>query len=470
MDFTTHFDDQHRGMLLDAAERLTLTRGEYLLRRGEPGGDIYLVEEGTLEVVDSRSTPEVILAVIGAGAMVGELAFVDDSPRSADVRAGTPVEVMRWARDDLHALLTGNADLGTVFYQSLARTAAARMRRLTAGAVSGSITSADHGSSVGVERARGEARGLAEAVKGRFIELEMKLRATPDDTSVVGRTRSLLDELQAGIHTLFSSHDSDDERAAMAKVLIRELHPWLVRSELVERCIQRADGSTSSSGVLAHIQVNSAAGDGQLGEILDRWLLDRPMMVAHNRENNTILEMVEGLAAERQNIRVILVNAGTGSLIVGLVGVLSELGANLEVMDQSRAALAAVDHARHPPQVSVETVQESLAQVAMGRVRHQIRPADLIIAHGIYEYLPERLAISLTSTLAGWLNPEGLLIATAMGPSEDQHLLDRLLRWPTIRRSAPALRDILARDGLKIVQEAEAEAPLLVMAARRMNG
>ena len=65
MNFLESFSAEQRSVFLGAAETLTLDRGEYLLRRGEPGGDIYQLEEGALEVVDTRSTPEVIVATLG---------------------------------------------------------------------------------------------------------------------------------------------------------------------------------------------------------------------------------------------------------------------------------------------------------------------------------------------------------------------------------------------------------------------
>src|SRR5690606_6269054 len=103
MSFLETLSEPHRALLEGAAQPIELTRGQHLLRRGEPGGDLYLVRAGTLDVVESRTSPEVVLATIRAGALVGELAFLDDTPRAADVRAATDATVLRWARDDLRA-------------------------------------------------------------------------------------------------------------------------------------------------------------------------------------------------------------------------------------------------------------------------------------------------------------------------------------------------------------------------------
>ncbi len=52
MEFLDTFDESQRQAFLDAAEVMFLDRGDYLLRRGGPGGDVFMVKQGTLEVVD----------------------------------------------------------------------------------------------------------------------------------------------------------------------------------------------------------------------------------------------------------------------------------------------------------------------------------------------------------------------------------------------------------------------------------
>jgi len=67
--------------LLSAAERKTWTKGTTLMREGDPGSQFYIVESGKLEVSQSGS----IVGEVGPGDCVGELALLNDSPRSATV-------------------------------------------------------------------------------------------------------------------------------------------------------------------------------------------------------------------------------------------------------------------------------------------------------------------------------------------------------------------------------------------------
>ena len=97
MEFISHLTSVDRERLITEGEVQRLSAGEYLLRRGQRGGDMYLVESGRLEVVDIRQSPEVVLDVLGVGRVVGEMAFVDGSARrcSRGYPRGRPQGVRR---------------------------------------------------------------------------------------------------------------------------------------------------------------------------------------------------------------------------------------------------------------------------------------------------------------------------------------------------------------------------------------
>lgn len=67
----------------------TLHGGDVLARQGEPGDRLYLVLDGILEVsVDERKVGD-----IGPGAVIGERAILESSPRTATLTALTPARV-----------------------------------------------------------------------------------------------------------------------------------------------------------------------------------------------------------------------------------------------------------------------------------------------------------------------------------------------------------------------------------------
>ncbi|MCX7675328.1 MAG: cyclic nucleotide-binding domain-containing protein [Bdellovibrionaceae bacterium] len=71
-----------------------LSKDEYLFKEGDEPDAMYVVKSGRLQVIKSKGEGEVILAELGPGAMVGEMAFFDLKPRSASVRAVKDSEVI----------------------------------------------------------------------------------------------------------------------------------------------------------------------------------------------------------------------------------------------------------------------------------------------------------------------------------------------------------------------------------------
>jgi CRP-like cAMP-binding protein len=61
--------------------------GEVIFEEGEPGRALYLLEKGTVEVTRQTADGAAVLARFEAPAVFGELALVDDLPRSATARA-----------------------------------------------------------------------------------------------------------------------------------------------------------------------------------------------------------------------------------------------------------------------------------------------------------------------------------------------------------------------------------------------
>ena len=74
--------------LFGHAETITLPRNQTLFHAGDPGDGCYRVIDGLLKVTaEAPSQRERILAIRGAGALIGELSLIDGAPRSATVTA-----------------------------------------------------------------------------------------------------------------------------------------------------------------------------------------------------------------------------------------------------------------------------------------------------------------------------------------------------------------------------------------------
>jgi len=118
--------------LTSLARRLSVERfaaGDIIIRRGDVGDRLYLVESGEVEVFASNpETSQPPLAILRDGDHFGEIALLRATRRTATIRARTPVQLFSLRKEDFNALLTRLPELRT----RLERTMADRAR-LSAG-------------------------------------------------------------------------------------------------------------------------------------------------------------------------------------------------------------------------------------------------------------------------------------------------------------------------------------------------
>ena len=68
--------------------------GEIIIRQGEVGNSMYVIQEGKVEILVEQNGNEVRLAVRSDGDFIGEMAIFDRDVRSATVRALGQVRVL----------------------------------------------------------------------------------------------------------------------------------------------------------------------------------------------------------------------------------------------------------------------------------------------------------------------------------------------------------------------------------------
>ena len=68
--------------------------GETIVRQGEVGDCMYVIQTGQVEVLQEKNDKEVRLAVLGEGDFFGEMALFEREVRSATVRAFGEVRVL----------------------------------------------------------------------------------------------------------------------------------------------------------------------------------------------------------------------------------------------------------------------------------------------------------------------------------------------------------------------------------------
>lgn len=89
-------------MAEDSLPREYFPAGQVICAAGEPGDSAYVIEAGSVEVL---SATDQFIATMGPGELFGEMALLDQLPRTATVRALTPVTMLRIDRAHVQELL-----------------------------------------------------------------------------------------------------------------------------------------------------------------------------------------------------------------------------------------------------------------------------------------------------------------------------------------------------------------------------
>ena len=103
--------------------------GTKIFQHGDAGDKLYLILEGKVRI--SRDVPgmgEEALAVLGPGQIFGEMALLDESPRSADARVHERCQLLAIPKDGFDDLLFLHKDLAYEVLWSIVRMLLGRLR------------------------------------------------------------------------------------------------------------------------------------------------------------------------------------------------------------------------------------------------------------------------------------------------------------------------------------------------------
>jgi CRP/FNR family transcriptional regulator, cyclic AMP receptor protein len=104
-------------------------REEFIFRYGDRGDRFFLIDEGKVRITrDLAGMGEEALAVLESGSYFGEMALVDDAPRSAHAKAHEDCVLYSINREELGELMFLNKDLAHDLLWTFIRTLTTRLR------------------------------------------------------------------------------------------------------------------------------------------------------------------------------------------------------------------------------------------------------------------------------------------------------------------------------------------------------
>jgi len=93
-------------------------KGETIIRQGEPGKLFHLVTRGTVTISKKKLFGQRRIASLGPGEFFGEMALIDNVPRSATVMGEEDGEMFTLSRDAFEKVLLANPEVGEVIKQT----------------------------------------------------------------------------------------------------------------------------------------------------------------------------------------------------------------------------------------------------------------------------------------------------------------------------------------------------------------
>ena len=124
-----YFTEEERNRVEAIGEVKTIAQGGYLIRASEIDSTLFASEDGHLDIVAWREGEETVVATVGTGDVLGEVSFIDDSPRSVAVRAGEGDAVVRaWDKKTLSEALAFEPQLLAKFAVAMCELLVERLR------------------------------------------------------------------------------------------------------------------------------------------------------------------------------------------------------------------------------------------------------------------------------------------------------------------------------------------------------
>lgn len=115
-------DDRELSSLANVAKTRRYAKDDVVFHADESGDVFCLIKEGQVKVtMISPEGKEIILSMLGPGDFFGEMALLDDEPRSATVVATEPLELVTIWRSDFLQILSENFPLTRKILAELSR-------------------------------------------------------------------------------------------------------------------------------------------------------------------------------------------------------------------------------------------------------------------------------------------------------------------------------------------------------------
>ena len=117
----SELDDHTLREIANAAVEQGWERGQEIVRQGDTGVGAFIIRSGKVEVVQDHAGAAEKIAELGAGDVFGEMALLDEFPRSATVRTLEPTTCLGITRWHFKGILESHPEIALRLLPMLTR-------------------------------------------------------------------------------------------------------------------------------------------------------------------------------------------------------------------------------------------------------------------------------------------------------------------------------------------------------------
>jgi len=114
-------DQKSLEAIANAAVEQRYEPGQDIVRQGDTGVGAFIIRSGKVDVIQDRGGKETKLSTLGPGEVFGEMALLDEFPRSATVRAVEPTTALGIQRWHFRGILESHPQIALALLPMLTR-------------------------------------------------------------------------------------------------------------------------------------------------------------------------------------------------------------------------------------------------------------------------------------------------------------------------------------------------------------
>ena len=431
-----------------AGKRERMAPGGVVVTEGAHVASIYLVLQGLLSVyLASLGGKE--LATLGAGQTFGEMSFLEDRPAAATVKTLEESELLVIRRPDLAAKLDDDPAFAARLYKALAMVTSRRLREMV-----GTLGRWLEDQPPAEPKTQQRWQEIADKTQ-EFKELLLTISKAPEEEAdKLGRKLdAAFGPFCAFLNKAIGDHSTEtiDAREELGARVQRELLPYLLKSQTVERFYTKPRGYSGDFRTTELVYRREPHGEGKAGLLLDRCFLDlAPIAAVRNRRALVTEEICRRAAKSAQPFSVTAICSGPGDELFAAYERLSSrkaLAATL--IDFDGQALAAVTARRDKLKLDAQlrVLNTNLFDLATGRSTTEVEKQDLVYSISLPDYFDDKLMTKLLNYMHRLLKPGGTaIIASFDAANPFKAFMDYIIDWKVTHRTADDLARLFANS------------------------